>query len=185
MNLPVKLPEWAILLIMIFALLFLYEMMKGSSEGFCGCGKGPDCGCGLSKNSYGAGDDYSTCFQKKQIYLTAEGCEEESMSHGEVLLQKRFGKLYITLNTNLPFVRGGVFHTMYGAYHAFLVDTKTKKRIYLGTLVRHGDRFYKLSTELLGDYRNFDQIIVVRKTEDYPPVTVLKGSITKQHCSDN
>lgn len=183
-----KVPEWIIAVFAIIAILLLlkYIDVDLDKEGFCGCGKGPGCGCGLSKSSYyGRDDDYSTCFQKKQVYLNAEGCDEESMSMGEVLLQKRYGKLYITINANLPYAKGGVFHTMYGAYHAFLVDTNGKQNIYLGTLVRHGDRFYKLSTELLGDYRAYDKIVIARKTEDYPPVTVLKGSIYSQHCSDN
>jgi hypothetical protein len=130
-------------------------------------------------NYYGRNDDYSTCYANKKIYLTSD----DSAGHGEVTLEKRFGKLYVTLNCNLPYALGGVFHTSYGAYHAYMVNTKTQDTINLGTLVRHGDRFYKLTTELLGDYRGFDLIKVVRKTEDFPAVQVLSGSITKQNCS--
>ena len=121
---------------------------------------------------------------KKKIYLNTDGCANPTMGHGDVMLEKRWGKLYITINCNLPYAKGGVFHTMWGAYHAFLVDTKNKTDINLGSLVRHGDRFYKLNTELNGDYRGYNEIIIVRKTEDYPPVTVLRGSITKQACGD-
>ena len=82
-------------------------------------------------------------------------------------LERRWGKLYITINANLPYAKGGVFHTMWGAYHAFLVDTRNQKSINLGSLVRAGDRFYKLSTELLGDYSQYDQIWIYRQTENY------------------
>jgi hypothetical protein len=127
--------------------------------------------------------DYSTCYKQKKIYLNSDDCDE-SYGHGDAMLEKRWGKLYITLNANLPYAQGGVMHTMWGAYHAFLVDSrKQESDIYLGSLVRHGDRFYKLSTELLGDYSNYDKIIVLRKTEDYPAVSVLKGNISRQHCT--
>jgi hypothetical protein len=134
----------------------------------------------LSKtNYYGQNDDYSTCYANKKIYLTSD----DSAGHGEASLEKRFGKLHIKLNCNLPYALGGVFHTSYGAYHAFMINSKTQDTINLGTLVRHGDRFYKLNTELLGDYRGYDELKVIRKTEDFPVVNVLSGSITKQNCS--
>jgi hypothetical protein len=175
--------EWIIVSLIIF---FVWFILKNSTEeGFGGYGIcGGDCsmGRGLTyRTYYGRDDDYSTCYTKKKIYLNSVGTNDSS--HGEVMLEKRFGKLYITLNCNLPYAKGGVFHTSYGAYHAFLVKSKNEKdSIYLGTLVRHGDRFYKLTTELLGDYKGYDCIMVARKTEDYPPVTVLRGSITKQQC---
>lgn len=169
--------------IMSFSLLaiILFMLIRGntSTEGFSGMG-----GCGMATTSnYGRDEDYGSCYKRKKIYLNSDDCDEPAMGHGDVMLEKRWGKLYITINTNLPYAKGGVMHTMWGAYHAFLVDSKGKENIYLGSLVRHGDRFYKLSTELLGDYRQYDEIVIIRKTEDYPPVTVLKGSITRQHCT--
>lgn len=175
--------EWIIVALILF---FVWFMLKNDdAEGFGGYGIcGGDCsmGKGLTyKSYYGRDDDYSTCYTKKKIYLNA--VSDNDNSHGEVILEKQFGKLHVTLNCNLPYAKGGVFHTSYGAYHAFLINSKTKQSIYLGTLVRHGDRFYKLTTELLGDYRGYDEIKVSRKTEDFPPVCILKGSITKQQCS--
>ena len=127
-------------------------------------------------------ENYSTCYQKKMIYLNS--CDPNlPTSHGDAHLEKRWGKLYITLNCNLPYAKGGVFHTMWGSFVSFLVDTRYKKSINLGSLVRHGDRYYKLSTELLGDYGNYDEIWVYRQTEDYAPKKVLVGSITSQGCS--
>jgi hypothetical protein len=174
-------------IVVILIVLCIWIMLKyshnseyfGTVAGIC---EGGDCapGKGLTTRSYyGRDDDYSSCYKKKQIYLNGVG---DSSNHGDVNLEKRFGKLYITLNCNLPYALGGIFHTMYGAYNAHLVNSKTGASIDLGTLVRQGDRFYKLTTELLGDYRGYDQITVTRKTEDYPVVNVLTGSITHQSC---
>ena len=161
-------------------LLVLFTRSSDSREGFCNnCGSAETCGCGIIARD----DDYSTCYKQKKIYLNSDDCDEK-FGHGDAMLEKRWGKLYITLNANLPYAQGGVMHTMWGAYHALLIDSDgNEPEVYLGSLVRHGDRFYKLSTELLGDYRAYDKIMVLRKTEDYPPVTVLKGSLTKQHCT--
>lgn len=177
--------EWIIVFLTLFVIYFIFKYAAtNSTEGFGGYGIcGGDCsmGKGLSYTSYyGKDDDYSTCYTKKKIYLNAVG--DSGSDHGEAILEKRFGKLYITLNCNLPYAKGGVFHTAYGAYHAFLLNTKNEDSIYLGTLVRHGDRFYKLTTELLGDYRGYDAICVSRKTEDFAPVKILHGSITRQQC---
>lgn len=126
-------------------------------------------------------ENFSTCYQRKQIYLSdPQGGQH---NHADVNVEQRWGKLYININANLPYVKGGIFHTVWGAYHAFLYDTKNHRSVNLGSLVRHGDRFYKLSNELLGDYSAYDEIRVYRKTEDYPPVLVLSGSIDKQQCS--
>lgn len=177
--------KWIVVILIVLCVWIMIKYNhKTENFGTTGiCGDGEDCapGKGLSKTSYyGRDDDYTSCYKKKQIYLNST---DDTASHGEVNLEKRFGKLYITLNCNLPYALGGVFHTMYGAYNAFMVNSKTGASIDLGTLVRHGDRFYKLTTELLGDYRGYDQIVVSRKTEDYPAVNVLSGSITNQNCS--
>lgn len=132
----------------------------------------------ISHKQYGT---YDTCYQRKQIYLLS--CDpDEQFGHADVILEKRFGKLYININANLPYAKGGVFHTMWGAYDAFLVDTQNKKSINLGSLVRHGDRFYKLSTDLAGDYSNYNEIRVYRNYEDCAPKLKLKGAIIKQQC---
>ena len=127
-------------------------------------------------------EDFSTCIQRKQIYLNA--CDsDEPTAHADVNLEKRWGKFWINIQANLPYARGGVFHSMWGAYSAFLIDSRNKKSINLGSLVRHGDRMYKLSTELLGDYSDYDRIDIYRQTEDYAPKRVLTGSIVSQNCS--
>jgi len=159
----------------------------GAAAGYGGSAYGGH-GHGMAENNFNRDivvvprEDFSTCYQRKQVYLNS--CDPNlPTSHGDVHLEKRWGKLYITINANLPYAKGGVFHTMYGAFHAFLVDTRNKKSISLGGLVRHGDRFYKLSTELLGDYSNYNEIWVYRQTEDFPAKVVLRGSITGQQCS--
>lgn len=134
-------------------------------EGFCGKTPG-----------------YSTCYAHKQIYLNS--CNpDEPTGHADVNLESQNGKLFIRIQAMLPYARGGVFHTMYGAYHAFLVSSRTGKRISLGTLARQGDRTYKLQTELFGTYGEYDEMQVWRQTEDYAPKMVLRGSITKQQCT--
>lgn len=121
-------------------------------------------------------DSYSTCYETKRVYLNSVDPDEPSCQ-GSAFLEHRWGKFYITLSCNLPYAKGGVFNTMWGSYHAFLVDSRTKKTINIGSLVYHGDHFYKLSTELLGDYSNFNEIWVYQQTEDYTPKLKLKGSI--------
>jgi hypothetical protein len=160
----------AIVLVVLF--VWFYNRRE---EHFCGSNS-TECGFGLKPSSYYGNDNFSTCYAVKKTYLNSDGCEE-SIGHGDVLLESRFGKLYITLNCNLPYAQGGDFHTMWGAYHAFLKDSKTGQDLYLGSLVRHGDHWYKLNTELLGDYKNYDKIIVLRKTEDYAPVSVLQENL--------
>ena len=129
-------------------------------------------------------EQFSTCLQHKQIVLNS--CDQsEPSNHADVNIEKRWGKLYISINANLPYAQGGVFHTMYGAYHAFLINSASNESINLGTLVRHGDRWYKLATELLGQYDGFDRIDVYRQTEDYQPKRVLTGSITNQLCTSS
>ena len=130
----------------------------------------------------GKKEGFSSCYQRKQIYLNS--CDEnEPTGMADVNLEKRWGKLYINIQANLPYARGGVFHSMHGAYWAILYDSRNKKSINLGSLVRHGDRLYKLSTELLGDYSDYNQIDVYRQTEDYRPKRILTGSITGQQCT--
>lgn len=163
------------------------EQLKGmfvKREGFCGQGD-----CGELDYPYGPNtvnrqprENFSSCYQSKQIYLNSTD-EDEPSNHGDVHLENRWGKLYITLNCNLPYVKGGVFNTMWGSYHAFLVDTRKNKSINIGSLVYHGDKFYKLATELLGDYSEYNEIWVYQQTEDYAPKLKLKGSITGQQCS--
>lgn len=131
----------------------------------------------------GKKEKFSTCYQRRQIYLNA--CDpDEPTGTADVNIEKRWGKMYINIQANLPYAKGGVFHSMmWGAYHCFLIDSRNKRSINLGSLVRHGDRHYKLSTELLGDYSDYDTITVMRQTEDYAPKRVLTGSITGQQCS--
>lgn len=148
-----------------------------TSEPFCGDGCGGQCG-----NTVPDRETFSSCYQRKQIYLNS--CDpDEPTGHADVNLEKRFGKFYITINANLPYAKGGVFNTSWGVFSAFLVDTTTNKSINIGSLVRHGDRFYKLSTELLGEYGNYDEMRVYQSVEDYGPKLKLRGSITGQSCS--
>ena len=155
--------------------------LGGCGQG--GCGQGACGGGSLGREIVTVPrEDFSSCYQKKQIYLNS--CDPNEMSgHGVVNLEKRFGKLYISISANLPFSQGGTFHTMYGSYFAYLVDTRNKKSINLGTFVRAGTRFYKLATELLGDYASYNEIHVYRQTEDFKPKIVIKGSIMSQQCS--
>lgn len=187
------------IVVALLVVVYFFPSIFGLVEGMCGgCGSSGDletftgefdhmtqcdgsenCKCG---DNHGAPESFSTCYSRKQIYLNS--CDpDEPTAHADVNLEKRWGKLYININANLPYVLGGVMHTMWGAYHAFLVDSRTKRSINIGSLVRHGDRFYKLSTELLGDYNNYNEIWVYQVTEDYSPKMVLRGSISSQQCS--
>lgn len=180
-------------------LFAVYYLNPGLFEGMCGggCGSvekfcGVESTCGEMGYPYGQQEEqapnpkqyenFSSCYQRKQIYLNS--CDpDEPSGHADVNLERRFGKLYININANLPYAKGGSLNTMWGAYFAYFLDTRTNKSINLGSLVRDGSRWYKLSTELLGEYSNYDEIWVFRKSEDYQPKVVLKGSITGQQCS--
>lgn len=198
-----------LLYVVIGAVLIMYllpRLFNVSIEGMCGCGSkenfdggstsagsghqhapdcgGDDCDCGPYSGSVYTGEpeNFSSCYRRKQIYLSS--CDPDApTAHADVNLEKRWGKLYITINANLPFALGGVFNTMWGAYHAWIVDTRTKRSINLGSLVRHGDRFYKLSTELLGEYGNYNEIWVYRQSEDYASKLTLRGSVNSQCTS--
>jgi hypothetical protein len=127
-------------------------------------------------------EGFSTCYQSKQFHLNSVN-PDEMTSIADVNLEKQFGKLFINIQANLPYAQGGDFHTVWGAYHAFLVDSKHKKSINLGSLAYSGDHWYRLRTELLGDYSNYDTVQVWRQTEDYKPKLLLSGSISAQTCS--
>lgn len=129
--------------------------------------------------SAGGVENFSTCVGHKQIYLNS--CDaDEPTGTGDVNIDNKYGKTYISIIANLPYAMGGVFHSMWGAYNAFLVDSRSGKSINLGSLVRSGDRQHRLMTELAGDYSNYDRIDVYRQTEQYRPKRVLTGSITCQ-----
>lgn len=177
-------------LVSLYVVYYLYTAFNNVVyEPFCplketSCQGSDNEGCGSYADGVFTGEpeSFSSCYLRKQIYLNS--CDPDSpTSHADVNLDQRWGKLYITINANLPFALGGVMNTMWGAYHAFLVDTRTNKSINIGSLVRHGDRFYKLSTELLGEYHNYNEMWIYRQTEDYEPKLVLRGNIKKQSCS--
>lgn len=185
-----------ITIVILFAVVYYFYpgILEGMTPGCGSCAVQIDkfCGdgCGEMGYPYGCGEsnvkpeheNFSSCYQRKQIYLNS--CDpDEPTAHADVNLEKRFGKLYINITANLPYAKGGVFNTMWGSYHAFLVDTHNGKSINLGSLVRHGSRFYKLATELLGDYSEYDSIFIYQTVEDYSPKLKMKGSITGQNCS--
>lgn len=200
-NLFGKKNNWILILAIVAAVVYfvpgLFSTLTGgavqvqptvgpaATEQFCGdgCGElGYPYGCGQKDAQDAPVENFSSCYQRKQVYLNS--CNpDEPTGHADVNLEKRFGKLYININANLPYAKGGVMHTAWGAYHAFLSNSHKNKSINLGSLVRHGDRFYKLSTELLGDYGEYDEILVYQTVEDYQPKLVLRGSISGQQCS--
>lgn len=177
-------------LALVIALVYFY---KNREEQFCGDGCG-DIGFPYPEptplhlpaqpqqaEQY---ENFSSCYRRKQIYLNS--CDPDQPSnHGDVYLERRYGKLYITLNCNLPYAKGGPMNTMFGAYHAMLLDSRNNKSMNLGSLVRDGSRFYKLATELLGEYSNYDKIVVYIQTESYRPKKVLTGSISCQGISED
>lgn len=82
-------------------------------------------------------------------------------------------------------LKGGVFSTVQGAYYAILRDSRNKRTVNLGAMVRSGDHWYRLANALLGQYDSYDYIDVYRQSEDFAPVRVLTGSIMGQNCSSS
>lgn len=180
-----------ILLVTVIALslytLYTFNIVsfRADAEQFCGDG------CGEMGYPYGyeqpeiqeQPENFSSCYRSKQIYLNS--CDPDQPSgHADVNLERKHGRLYININANLPYAKGGVFNTMWGAYSAYLVDTRNNKSINLGSLVRDGSRFYKLRTELLGEYSNYDEISIYHQVEDYKAKKVISGSINCQSTSE-
>lgn len=124
-------------------------------------------------------EGFSTCFQNKQIYLNSADPDEVT-GNADVNLERLNGKLFIKIQANLPYAQGGVMHTVWGSYHAFLKSSQTGETINLGSLVFSGDRWYRLNTELAGDYSEYDLLEIYRQTEDYKPKLILSGSICAQ-----
>lgn len=127
-------------------------------------------------------ENFSTCYQRKQIYLNSVDPDNPT-GMADCNIEKQFGKLYIKIMANLPYARGGVFSSHYGAYSCFLVASGTGKSINLGGMVRGGDRFYRLFSELAGQYDEYDTVQVWLQVEDYKPKLILSGSITEQQNS--
>lgn len=176
----------------VIALIYFYKFYSfeinssAQSEAFCGNG------CGQIGYPYKEEEpeyrpqyeNFNSCYRRKQIYLNS--CDpEQPSSHADVNLERRFGKLYINIIANLPYAKGGVFNTIWGSYESYLLDTRNNKSINLGSLVHDGSRHYKLATELLGEYSNYDTIAIYRQTEDYAPKKIVEGSIRCQRTSED
>ena len=127
-------------------------------------------------------EKFSSCYQQKQFYLNSVD-PDQITGVADCFLEKQFGTLYINIQANLPYAQGGDFHTVWGSYHCFLVDSRCGKSVNLGSLAYSGDHWYRLRTQLNGDYSDYDTVQIWRQTEDYKPRLVLQGSITNQGCS--
>lgn len=126
-------------------------------------------------------EGFVTCYYNKTILLhDVTG----GMSEGVVDLENNRGRLYVSINANLPYHKGGVFGTTVSNYAAYLVNKKHPHRkdlppINIGHLLRYGDRRYRLKNEVLGNYSDYSHIVITRHTlnEDYPDVVVLEGEV--------
>ena len=129
----------------------------------------------LRKN--GLFEGFMSCYNNKTVLLNDV---TGSSSEGVVDLEKHNERLFISLNANVPYHKGGVFGTTVSNYNAYLIDKNTNlPPIVIGPLLRYGDRRYRLKNELLGTYDKYTHIIVSRHTlnEDYPDVIVLEGKL--------
>lgn len=126
-------------------------------------------------------EGFVTCYYNKTVYLQdVTGGASEAV----VDLENNRGRLYVSINANLPYHKGGVFGTTVSNYIAYLVNKKHPHRkdlppIMIGHLLRYGDRRYRLKNEVLGNYHDYSHLIVVRHAlnEDYPDVVVLEGEV--------
>lgn len=126
-------------------------------------------------------EGFVTCYYNKTILLKDV---TGGMSEAVVDFENNRGRLYVSINANLPYHKAGVFGTTVSNYAAYLVNRKYPHRkdlppIFVGYLLRYGDRRYRLKNELLGDYQDYSHMTVVRHplNEDYPDVVVLEGAI--------
>ena len=122
-------------------------------------------------------EGFFTCFTNKSIILQDM---TGGLSEGVVELEKNRGRLYISVNANLPYHKAGDFGESTSNYGVYLVDRKNDMRIFAGYLIRYGDRRYRLKNELLGNYDDYTHVIVVRHQingEGFPDVVVLEGAL--------
>lgn len=115
--------------------------------------------------------------QMKQIRLNDA---TDGMDTGYMYLETTQERTGVTLEANLPFIRGGDYNMVDGLYHAYMVKNNGEK-YYLGSPQRETDGYSRLRTYIPSNlFRQFTDVIVVRKTLGYTPVVVLKGSIMEQ-----
>ena len=124
----------------------------------------------------GTKENFSTCYQLKQFYLNSVDPEQPT-GFCNALIEKQYGKYYIDLQCSLAYALGGDFHTSYGAYTAFFKNSKTGQTINLGNLTYTGQHWYRLRTDLNGDYTGYDTVEIWRQEEDFKPKKVLTGKV--------
>ena len=121
-------------------------------------------------------EGFSTCYCNKKVYLNAVNKGE---GEGIAILEQNRGKLHVSLQANLPYHNGGLYHTVLGGYKAYLVDHNhpMAETVYLGDLLRYGDRIYRLKNELAGDYSAYTHVQIIRHNKKYGTTLVLEGPI--------
>ena len=121
-------------------------------------------------------ENFSTCYVTRKVYLKDVS---GGMSEGQLTMELNRGRLYLSFQGNLPYHKGGVYNHVNGDYHTYLVNTDDPKAsvIYVGALLRYGDRIYRLKNELLGDYSAYTHFIVTRKTQNYKDKVILSGKL--------
>lgn len=126
-------------------------------------------------------EGFTTCnIQKKVVLNDVSG----GLSEGAAMFEQNRGRLYVSIQGNIPYNKGGTFNTVVSDYKVYLVkeDDKgeeTSDRVYLGYMIRYGDRVYRLKNELLGTYSDYTHVLVERiyKNKAYAPEAVLKGKL--------
>lgn len=102
------------------------------------------------------------------------------LSEGVATIENPIDRFSISINANIPYHKAGVFHTVDNVYSAYLIKKDNElEPVYLGDLVRYGDRRYRLQAELTdGNYSEYDDIVVIRHNNNgREDVVALQGTM--------
>lgn len=137
------------ILLIVGAIIILYIFYNSSIEGFASC-------------------------QNKRVRLNDV---QGGVTTGYAYLEITGGKLGITVEANLPYQYGGVFHSLNGQYNVYLARDNPLETAYVGTMIRERDHMHRLTQKFDGDYSKFTNILITRITEGVPEQTILNGRI--------
>ena len=101
---------------------------------------------------------------------------KNGLSEGVFNVWNRKNDHKISIQANLPYAKGGVFNTFQGEYKCYLISEGYKRL--LGSMIRYGDRIYRLNKTIPKTPIKYNKILITRKSElVQDEIPVLEGLI--------